>query len=58
MSVRTASHLEEILDYSKANPEQLLVLNFWTSWADSCIQMNEVVEALAATHQAASFWDV
>lgn len=57
-NLKRASHVDEILNHSKANPEELNVLNFWASWIDSCIQMNQVVEALAGAHPTASFWDV
>jgi Grx4 family monothiol glutaredoxin len=58
MTIKNAISLDEVLLASKAEPEKLHVLNFWASWAEPCLQMNEIFAALAAAHPTVSFWDV
>lgn len=58
MTIKNAISLDEVLLASKAEHEKLHVLNFWASWAEPCLQMNEIFAALAAAHPAVAFWDV
>lgn len=58
MNIRNAISLDEVLLASQTEPERLHVLNFWASWAEPCLQMNEVFSALAMTNPHISFWDV
>lgn len=58
MGVRAAASLEEILSASRDEPTRLHVLNFGTSWAESCAYMGKVCEALADANPDAVFWNV
>ncbi|PJF16624.1 putative monothiol glutaredoxin [Paramicrosporidium saccamoebae] len=58
MTIKNAISLDEVLLASKTEPGKLHVLNFWASWAEPCLQMNEIFAALAAAHPTISFWDV
>lgn len=56
--VKNVESLNQILDASKTDPTRLFALNFWTAWAEPCIHMNEVFEALASANQNISCWNV
>lgn len=58
MSVRAAGDLGEILSVSKDEPHRLQVLSFGAKWVESCMHMDEVVEALASANPEVAFWRV
>lgn len=43
---------------SKAAETQLVVMNFWASWAQPCLQMNDVFAELASKYPNALFLQV
>lgn len=58
MSVKVARGLEEILSVSRDEPHRLQVLSFVAKWVESCMHMDEVIEALASAHPEVIFWRV
>ncbi|KAG6852643.1 hypothetical protein C0991_010240 [Blastosporella zonata] len=48
----------EFQDLLSVDLERVSLLNFWTSWAPPCIQMNQVVEELAKKYRRVLFLNI
>lgn len=55
--VQNALSLDEFLVSCRLHPDKLQVINFWTPWVESCVEMNKAFAALATNNPEIGFWD-